>query len=273
MEIFGASRIIVTEAPKNLTVTIAANSVLESAGAATATVTRSGSLVGGLVVTLTSSDTTEATVPLTVTIPNGQASFTFNVSAVNDTIADGTQTVVISAAAAGYNKITDSLDVTDNEIAALTVVIAAPKTFTENSGPAITTGTVTRNSPTNVDLVVNLLSSDTSEVRVPATVTIPAGQASVTFAVDAFNDPWIDGTQVANITAYASGFLSGSDTVTILDDGVDTIPQSFAPDRLLGRRLLVVGPAEDRDAERCEQGPVVSGLADLRSQLWWSESQ
>ena len=38
-----------------------------------------------------------------------------------------------------------------------------------------------RTSPLTADLVVTLASSDTTEATVPATVTIPAGQASVTF--------------------------------------------------------------------------------------------
>ncbi len=55
-----------------------------------------------LVVTLTSSDTTEASVPNLATIPAFQTSVVITVSAVDDTLLDGTQIVQVSASAAGY---------------------------------------------------------------------------------------------------------------------------------------------------------------------------
>ena len=53
-----------------------------------------------LVVNLSSSDTTEATVPATVTIAAGQASATFTVAAVDDALRDGFQNVTITASVA-----------------------------------------------------------------------------------------------------------------------------------------------------------------------------
>ena len=50
-----------------------------------------------LTVTLNSSDETEATVPSQVVIPAGQPSASFVVTAQDDTLLDGTQTVTISA--------------------------------------------------------------------------------------------------------------------------------------------------------------------------------
>src|SRR5262249_25991769 len=52
-----------------------------------------------LTINLVSSDTTEATVPVVVVIPAGQASATFNITAVNDWWTDGTQNVTITATA------------------------------------------------------------------------------------------------------------------------------------------------------------------------------
>ena len=62
-------------AAPELTVTIAADSISEAAGAAatTATVSRNTDTTNALVVNLASSDTTEAAVPTTVTIPAGQS--------------------------------------------------------------------------------------------------------------------------------------------------------------------------------------------------------
>ncbi|QDU18781.1 tandem-95 repeat protein [Urbifossiella limnaea] len=86
----------------SLVVTISPAGVLEQTGAAaaTGTVTRYGfPLDQPLVVTLTSSDTTEATVPGTVTIPAGATSATFAVVTVDDALTDGTQAVTITATA------------------------------------------------------------------------------------------------------------------------------------------------------------------------------
>ncbi|MEQ9410077.1 MAG: hypothetical protein RIK87_20240, partial [Fuerstiella sp.] len=110
-----------------LTVDIAADAVSEGAGAeaTTATVTRSSDTGTALTVTLASSDTSEAAVPTTVVIPAGQASVSFNVAAIDDAIVDGTQTVTVTATAAAHDDGTDTVDVTDNDVAGLTVVIAA----------------------------------------------------------------------------------------------------------------------------------------------------
>jgi uncharacterized delta-60 repeat protein len=84
-----------------LTLSLGSPTVSEAAGAhaTTGTVTRNTDTTNSLVVTLTSSDPSEATVPATVTIPAGQSSATFDISAVDDAIIDGTQTVTISASA------------------------------------------------------------------------------------------------------------------------------------------------------------------------------
>ncbi|MFZ9936724.1 MAG: choice-of-anchor I family protein [Luteolibacter sp.] len=84
-----------------LSVTVTPSSFSESATnpAATGTVTRTGDLAGDLEVTLSSSDTTEATVPASVTIPDGAASVAFDLTAVDDSFPDGNQTVTLSASA------------------------------------------------------------------------------------------------------------------------------------------------------------------------------
>ena len=106
-----------------LTVAIAADSVSEAAGTAatTATVTRTDTS-GDLAVTLASDDTSEATVPSSVTILDGQSSASFNIAAIDDSAADGTQTVTFSATATGYAAGSDTLEVTDDESSLVTII-------------------------------------------------------------------------------------------------------------------------------------------------------
>ena len=224
-----------TEPAVNLSVSIAADSISEAAGAGatTATVTRSGSTASALVVTLGSNDATEATVPASVTIAAGQAtSPSFNIDAVDDNLVDGTQTVTITASSAGVNDGTDTVDVTDDDVAALTMSIAAAS-FSEAAGAGATTATVSRNTSTASAQVVNLTSSDATEATVQSSVTIAAGQTtSPPFNIDAIDDAIVDGTQTVTITGSAAGFANGTDVVDVLDDDQNTITLTIAADSI-----------------------------------------
>ena len=201
-----------------LSISTVASSISELNGTTTGTVTRTNTNIGSpLVVTLTSNDTTEATVPATVTIPANQLSVTFTITAVDDVIVDGTQSVNISAAASGYTGANVGLQVTDNDAAQTLSLTALATSISEFNGA--TTGTVTRNTA-NVSspLVVNLSSSDTSEATVPATVTIPANQASVTFTILGIDDAIVDGAQPVTITATASGLTTATLGMTVNDN-------------------------------------------------------
>jgi Ca2+-binding RTX toxin-like protein len=98
-----------------LAVTLDPASISENGGTATGTVTRSGDTSAALVVTLTSNDTSEATVPGSVTIGAGANSATFAVQGVNDSADDGTQNVTVRATAGGHNSGSATLAVTDDD--------------------------------------------------------------------------------------------------------------------------------------------------------------
>ncbi|MEM8699689.1 MAG: Ig-like domain-containing protein, partial [Pseudomonadota bacterium] len=104
-------------APPGLTVSIDAAEISEADGAdaATVTVTREGDTSENLVVTLTSSDVTQATLAPTLTILAGQSSASTGLDAQDDALLDGTQTVEITAMATGFDSGSDSVDVTDDE--------------------------------------------------------------------------------------------------------------------------------------------------------------
>ncbi len=103
-----------------LTVSIQAPSISEGAGGTTATVSRNSITTNPLVVNLQSDDLTEATVPATVTIPAGQTtSPPFNINSVDDRFVDGNQTVMITASETGHSSGSDTLDVTDDDVAGL----------------------------------------------------------------------------------------------------------------------------------------------------------
>ncbi|HPM82875.1 MAG TPA: dockerin type I domain-containing protein, partial [Candidatus Anammoximicrobium sp.] len=102
---------------------------------------------------LSSSDTTEATVPATATIPAGQSSVTVNLAAVDDTLVDGTQTVTITASATGFSSGSDTLQVTDNDLAnhAPTDVALAPNSVSENLPAGTVVGLLSSVDPDTQD--------------------------------------------------------------------------------------------------------------------------
>ena len=189
----------------------------------TVTVTRSNidDLTLPLDLTLSSSDPTEATVPSPVTIPAGEASYAFPITAVADGVVDGPQEITIAAQAPGYVTASDSLWVEDSDGAHLALDIPVD-TAQEQVGGFLTAATITRAGDTTSALEVNLVSSQPNEIYVPPTVTIPAGAAFVDFDVHVVNDPEIDGTQTAEVTAYAAGhvLVQSRDQIDVTDDDV-----------------------------------------------------
>ncbi|HEV3341035.1 MAG TPA: hypothetical protein VG125_11785, partial [Pirellulales bacterium] len=99
----------------------------------------------------------------------------------------------------------------DNDTPALSLSVPAvtmvPGTLTQTL-----TATITRNTPTTGPLVVTILSLNTAVATVPATVTIPAGQASTTFTVAGVGAFSTTGnlTLTGSIVAAADGYLSSS---------------------------------------------------------------
>lgn len=109
---------ITVETPP-LTVSIADASISENGGTTTATISRIGTS-GDLVVSLSSSDTGEATIPSNATILDGSSSVNVTITGVTDSIVDGNQTVTITASADANVDGTDTVLVTDVDAASYT---------------------------------------------------------------------------------------------------------------------------------------------------------
>gem|GEM_PF-4498266 len=100
----------------SLTVTVTPESFTERDAGAIGTVTRENSDTSvALTVTLESNDETDATVQPSVQIPIGEVSAEFLVSAEDDQVKDGDQTVTILATATDHSEATVSITVVDDE--------------------------------------------------------------------------------------------------------------------------------------------------------------
>lgn len=213
--------ISVTDVEPRLAVSSSISSVAENAGTFIATVTRqqqtdvSQPVTVSLSVSSFTGLTSPIRVPATVTIPAGRTEQTFIVTVLDDKLLDGTQSATILARATGATEGSKTFQITDHETLTLTLNKPAVR---EDAGRAAAIGTVTRS---NLDyafpVTVKLTSSDVSEIKVPTTITIPAGQLSASFDIEAVNDPSLDGSQTVIISATASNYVGAASTITVDD--------------------------------------------------------
>ncbi len=180
----------------------------------TGTVTFSAPAESNVAVTLTSSEPADLQVPAVVTVVAGQTSAIFTLTPVDDTRIEGPITVTVTAHVANWIDGTANIEIADNELRTLAIQLPGP--VNEGDGPRV--GTVQISGTMTSPLVVNLASGDTSEITVPATVVIPAGQFSADFTATIVDDADTDGAQSALLTASAPGFSDGTLLVSVADN-------------------------------------------------------
>jgi len=163
---------------------------------------------GGIAISLSSSNTSVATVPASVTIPAGGTTAAFQVATMATT---NSTTVTISAAASGLTE-TASLTVTPQPAAGPTLTSLS---FNPSKvvGGLPSSGTVTLSGPApSGGALVSLSSGNASVVTVPASVTIPAGATSASFTTSTSN---VTSSSTVSVGAsYKGTTQTGSLTVT-----------------------------------------------------------
>ena len=201
-----------------LQVQVAEEVIRESAGAGATMLQVSrqeASHMPELLVMLTHDDPSEVSLPGQVTIPAGVDSVMIPLDAVDDHRRDGSQQVTITATAAGFGTGMTSIEVADHE--QLTVIVE-PTHMYENDGLQAARLVVHRSDVDTLQpLEVQLVSSDTSELVTPLSLTIPAESMSAEVMIDAVDDQLLDGLQFVQVTATAVGFDSGVTTVEVGD--------------------------------------------------------
>lgn len=267
----------VSEAPE-LTLSISPPSVSEGAGAAAAlgTVTRNTPATGDLVVNLTSDDTSEATVPASVTILNGNTFATFPIAAVQDGVADQIQSVTITATDSTAVHASDSgvLDVVDDD-AVLGVRIVDSfgddaSAVLESAGTGELFVEVSRIGSTSGLLTVDLLNDQQTKLSLPASIDIPNGDSSVTVGIEVLDNASDDATVDATITASAATYVDGVDSVAVVDDDVISdlivdIPPSSLSEQGAGTTATVSRPAAGLTVSHVNRGISASDSGSVES--------
>jgi len=168
----------------------------------TGTVTLNGPApAAGIVVTLSSSNTTYATVPASVSVAAGSSTGTFTVSTAAD---QSTKTAVITTGLSGSSQAA-TLTIIPPALASLSL---SPTTLV---GGAKATGTVTLTGPAAAGGVGVSLSSSNTSATIQANVTVLAGATSATFPI---NTTVVTTVTTSTITA-AHGTVTDTATLTI----------------------------------------------------------
>jgi subtilase family serine protease len=222
-----------------LTLTVDRTAISEASGpsAIRARVVRDLVTSEPLTVWLTNSGPAAVTVPAQVTIASGQAGADFLIGAVDDTLNDGAQSAAVRAevrlgalgAIVQSNVVT--VEVGDDEGPTLELVFDAGYVREGASRPLLVRR---RQGPSDVPLTVALAGDDATELQVPPTVTIPAGQNEATATVTGLDDATADGSQSVLVTATAASYAPGQTTLVVTDETRPelTLSQLGAPARV-----------------------------------------
>ena len=208
-----------TTLAQTLIVSLSETTIDEGTQNVRGTVSRTGDLSEPLVVSIASNDPTELTVAEAVTIPAGQASAAFFYSAVKDDEYDSDSYVELSFSADGFETKYASVKVANIDYPTLSLSVSK---YSLDEGEEFTL-TVARSYVADKPITVRLVASSSSQLTLPASVVIPANEASVAVTVAVVDDDRPESVEEVKITATSPTFTSGTKTISILDDDEPTI--------------------------------------------------
>lgn len=245
-----------------LAIAVTPREISENRGVAELVITRTDTSITQSI-RLTSSDTTEATVPATVVFPVGVRTQRVPVLAVDDAILDGSQFVILRASADGMEDAATSVTVTDFE--ALRLNIADDAVISEARGTF--TATVTRTDP-NGRLTALLTASPPGQISVPTSVQfLPGELTSLPFEIVGVDNNLLDGTRTASVTAVASGYQPATGNITITD--AEALRLQFARDTISERG----GETTVRVVRTDPRGALTATLATVPSDDFDADNQ
>ncbi|MCX6950590.1 MAG: hypothetical protein NTV51_00135, partial [Verrucomicrobia bacterium] len=127
-----------------------------------------------------------------------------------------------------YEIPTDGIAIDDLVVTATVVGSAVALALPPQATEAATgiTGSLTLPAATAASTTFTLASSAPAKLTVPATVVVPAGQTTVTFAVTLPDDTLVDGNRLVTVTATATGYQAANASVTVIDNDTATLALS-----------------------------------------------
>jgi hypothetical protein len=187
---------------------------------------RSGFVYDYLDVNISLSDTSRVSAPDIVTIPAGQSGKTFNLNVINNDDIDGNIEIEITAEANSYGTVSTIVTIIDDEVPSLALNLSVD----EAGEGAQFDLEIVRDFVTDEPLVVQLFSSNDSQLELPDEVTIEANEASATINVEVSDDNIPELNTDLTISATAPGYNSGIVNILIIDDDIPQIELTINPD-------------------------------------------
>jgi hypothetical protein len=101
------------------------------------------------------------------------------------------------------------------------LIITLPATANEKDSTLVKQGKISLSHTSLKEVIVTLISSDTTEIIVPNQIIIPKGELSVTFNIAVLDDDIVDFSQSIVVKASATDWVTGNASIIVLDDDVD----------------------------------------------------
>lgn len=163
--------------------------------------------------------------PMPVVIYAGESEAIINVKVTPNGEIDDSDTARIAVRGNGYPEAEAAISIADDITPALYVDTDCDR-VAEGGGLKLT---VTAQRAPREDLRVCMATDRGSDLRLPESVVIRAGDTTAEIAVDVADDDVMDSNREAEITASADGYISGYTYVVVEDNDIPDITLSLTP--------------------------------------------
>ncbi len=198
--------------------------------------------------------------PAMITIPQGQIQQQFNIGAIDNSILDGSRTIVItasvfisscgcSASASSGGVSSQSLTILDNDGPTLSAAVN-PFVVPENQSNAGIL-TITRNTLGGSAITVSIQNNRPDEIEIQNEAVIPEGATSVDVSFNTLDDGIEDGQQIVSLTVSAAAYASGSCWVMVSDRN---LPDYVAKNLIISGNSVYLNQALNISFEVTNQG-------------------
>lgn len=203
-----------------LSIDFVTSEISEAAGSTTVRVSRPVQEAGAaLAVSLSPVDSTIATVPTTVTIPDGQAFVDFPIALIDNDRAGENTSLSLQASAEGFVSGQRTVLIGDDDVRTLSLEVSVPSV---DEGQSLV-GTVSRNDADLSSPLTVQIQSESALLSFDQSVTIPADAASGTFSILALEDSTDRSNATVSLAADGDGYLSGDVSFDVIDNDQPTV--------------------------------------------------
>ena len=192
-----AQTVTITETLSPLSIAVSPASIAEAAGASTVTVSTGTAFATDQTIALTLGGTATVTTDYTLgstslTLTAGETSVTTTVTAVQDTIDEPNETVIVSASNGGTGIGSATVTITDDDDAPTLSLAVDPASIAEAAGTStvtVSTGTTSFATDQTITLTLSGTATETTDYALgDSSLTLAAGETSVTTTVSAVQD-------------------------------------------------------------------------------------